>query len=218
MKTSSIHRRNSRPLFVATISIAVILVGPFGCQAPSQPNGPTQMTMRVADKEALIDDTLTLLRELDFPPDRVDRERGTITAGPSTGGQWFEIWRRDVHGGYQMLESSLHTIRREVGIKIEPLSSESESDEYRLSVEVKKFRYSAPDRQITTASGALAIYSEQLPTTEGLRNALSAAHEWVPLGRDGLLEQALLTRIAELSQIGGGEKVTEEPVEPEEAG
>ncbi|MCH7873547.1 MAG: hypothetical protein IID33_17760, partial [Planctomycetes bacterium] len=65
---------------------------------------------------------------------------------------------------------------------------------------------------------ALAIYSEQLPTTEGLRAALSATHEWVPLGRDGLLEQALLTRIAELSQIGGGEKVTEETVEPEEAG
>jgi hypothetical protein len=176
------------------------------------------MTLRVTDKEALIDETLTLLRELDFPPDRVDRELGTIRAGPSTGGQWFEIWRRDVHGGYQMLESSLHTIRREVGVTIEPLSTESESDEYRLSVEVNKFRYSAPDRQVTTASGALAIYSERLPTSEGLRNALSATHEWVPLGRDGLLEQALLARIAELSQSGRSEKVTEEPVEQEETG
>ncbi len=117
-----------------------------------------------------------------------------------------------------MLESSFHTIRREVGVTIEPLSTGSGSDEYRLSVEVNKYRYSAPDRQITTASGALAIYSEHLPTTEGLRNALSAAHEWIPLGRDGLLEQALLARIADLSQSGRGEKVPEEPVEQEETG
>ncbi len=217
MRTPPIHRRIFDPRLIAAVSIATIFVGPFGCQAPLQPNGPTQMTLRVTDKEALIDETLTLLRELDFPPDRVDRVSGTITAGPSTGRQWFEIWRRDVLGGYQMLESSLHTIRREVGVTIEPLSAESGSDEYRLSVEVNKYRYSAPDRQITTASGALAIYSEQLPTTEGLRNALSAAHEWVPLGRDGLLEQALLTRIAELSQTGRGEIVSQEPVDPEEA-
>ena len=176
------------------------------------------MTLHAADKDVLIDETLTLLRELDFPPDRVDRQAGTIAAGPSTGGQWFEIWRRDVYGGYQILESSMHTIRREVGVTIEPVSGDADSDEYRLSVEVKKFRYSAPDRQVTTASGALAIYSERVPTTEGLRNAASRGHSWVPLGRDGLLEKALLSRIAELVPGGVAEDVPVAPAEPDESG
>lgn len=176
------------------------------------------MMLRVTDKDAFIDDTLTMLRELDFPPDRVDREAGTISAGPSTGGQWFEIWRRDVHGGYQILESSIHTIRREVGIRIEQVSEHDDSDEYRVSVEVSKFRYSAPDRQVTTASSALEIFSERLPTTEGLRHSRSASSGWVPLGRDGLLENALLARIARFSQSGVAEAVSEESDEADESG
>jgi hypothetical protein len=49
---------------------------------------------------------------------------------------------------------------------------------------------------VTTASGALAIYNERLPTTEGLRGAASRGEHWVPLGRDVLLEGYLLDRIA----------------------
>lgn len=207
---SRITERGCRSQSTALAALAMVLACQIGCQAPPQPNGPTQMTLRVTDKDAFIDDTLTMLRELDFPPDRVDREAGTISAGPSTGGQWFEIWRRDVHGGYQILESSIHTIRREVGIHIEPASEDADSDQYRVSVEVSKYRYSAPDRQVTTASGALEIFSERLPTTDGLRNARSASSGWAPLGRDGLLERALLARITQFSQGGATEAVSEE--------
>ena len=207
---SPTFQRGRRPQSALMAALAIMLSCQIGCQAPPQPNGPTQMTLRLTDKDAFIDDTLTMLRELDFPPDRVDREAGTISAGPSTGGQWFEIWRRDVHGGYQILESSIHTIRREVGIHIEPVSDDADSDQYRVSVEVSKYRYSAPDRQVTTASGALEIFSERLPTADGLRNARSASSGWSPLGRDGLLESALLARIARFPQGGVVEAVSEE--------
>ncbi len=72
-----------------------------------------------------------------------------------------------------------------------------QSGRFRVGVNVEKSRYSAPDRQVTTASGALAIYSERLPTTEGLRRSASRTAHWVPLGRDGLMESYLLNKLTE---------------------
>ncbi len=203
-----------------------------GCQAPPQSAGPTDIILRVPDYEVFVDDSLSLLRRCDFPPEYVDRTRGLVISKPATSGQWFEPWRVDSQGGYQLLESSLHTMRRVVTINIEPLNALADTDDeeapppsaatetqpvtaedtpgtteedsrpaprYRVAVRVDKSRYSAPERQVTTASGALAIYNERLPTTEGLRGARSRGEQWVPLGRDKLLEAFLLARLAEVS-------------------
>ncbi|MDX2200753.1 MAG: hypothetical protein SF069_17485 [Phycisphaerae bacterium] len=66
---------------------------------------------------------------------------------------------------------------------------------YVLTVVVNKERYSAPERQVTTTSGALGIYSERLPTTEGLRRAQAPGATWLPQGRDALLERQLLDEL-----------------------
>ena len=176
-----------------------------GCHAPGQPSGPTEMVLHVPDHEAFFDASLSVLRLYDFPPDRADRTRGLIVSHPTTSGQFFEWWRVDSRGGYQTLESSLHTMRRIVTVNIEPaVGRESttapatgESGElYRVRVQVDKSRYSAPERQITTTSGALAIYSERVPTVEGLRGPQSRGAQWVPLGRDALLESFLLEKLS----------------------
>ena len=202
-----------------------------GCHAPPSPTAATELRVQIPDYEQFVDRTLTLLRERDFEPDRVDRPAGVIVAGPTTSAQWFEFWRSDVQGAYQVLEASLHTIQRRVSITLTPAEAEGWAEEavgpavvlgdaeaadgagdpdvtavpgvamaasggrYRLVVQVDKYRYSAPERQVTTASGALSIYSERLPTTEGLRGARSRGLHWVPLGRDGLLEGYLLAKI-----------------------
>lgn len=213
----SAARAAARPFSRISVIAAALLAGSAGCQAPPAPDGPTEMVLHVADYETFVDSTLTLLREFDFMPERVDRHSGRIVTAPTTGGQWFEFWRGDVRGPYQLFESSLHTIRRRVSIGIasaagaeSPNAEQQEGEpdeareagragEYRVTVQVDKTRYSAPERQVTTASGALGIYSERLPTTEGLRNARSVGEHWVPLGRDGPLETYLLSRIAALS-------------------
>jgi len=156
--------------------------------------------LRVPDYESFFDSAITLLREHDFHPQVVDRVAGLAVTHPSTSGQWFEFWRGDSRGGYQLLESSLHTIRRTVRLSVRPAEpehgGESEStDRYRVTVEVYKERFSSPQRQVTTASGALQIYSERLPTEEGLRAARVRGDHWVPLGRDALLEEYLLGRL-----------------------
>ncbi len=211
------HNR-ARPCLAA---LGLVLPTLVGCIAPPAPSlEPIRFTVRVSDYDAFIDQTLTLLREHDFEPTRVDRTRGLIVAGPTTGGQWFEFWRGDVQGPYQVVESSLHTIRRSATVSIEPLDAASQpasdavpthraspDDEpatgatCRVSVEVDKSRYSAPERQVTATSGILGVYSERATMETGLRGARSLGEHWVPLGRDGLLEAHLLSRLAELPAV-----------------
>jgi hypothetical protein len=169
-----------------------------GCHAPPSPGGPTEILLRIPDRAAFLDATVTLLRERDFPPARVDRAAGLVVTRPSVGGQWFEFWRRDSIGAYQLLEASVHTVRRIVTVRAEPADVAPPGEAFRISVQVDKQRYSAPERQVTTASGALAIYSERLPTTEGLLAARTAGEHWVPLGRDLPFELYLLDKIADV--------------------
>ena len=179
---------------VAVCAFAVSGGALVGCQAPAAATAPTTTLVQLDDYDTFIDDTLSLLRRYDFAPDYVDRTRGLVITEPATSGQWFEPWRVDSRGGYQVLEASLHTTRRAVTVNIEPADSDG-SDNYRVTVRVDKSRYSAPERQVTTASGALAIYNERLPTTEGLRGARSRDEQWVPQGRDAALEEYLLQRL-----------------------
>lgn len=249
---------------VAGGALGAALLSLGGCATPAQPAGPTEMLVRVEDRDAFFDNTLTFLRRHDLQPQRVDREAGEIVTVPTTSAQWFEFWRIDSQGGYQMLESSIGTIARVVTIELRSpdgaveesaldasaieadsaaiapppvLSSQPDSrpepvegqaaiathaasgsapaleavqepatgsgaKEYRLSVQVQKLRYSAPDRQITTASGALGLFDKKIPTTEGLRAARDRSAHWIPLGRDAALEDYLLLEIVGLRGAG----------------
>jgi hypothetical protein len=187
----------TRPIVLTPGLLAGLLGAALaGCQAPAVPSGPTERVVRIEDYDAFLDQAATLLRELDLPPTRIDRVSGEIVLRPTTRGQWFEWWRPDSRGGYQTLESSLHTLRSRGRVAIRP--SDPALAAYVLSVEVEKERFSSPERQVTTTSGALAIYSERLPTTEGLRASRLRDDHWVSLGRDGLLEAYLLERLAAL--------------------
>lgn len=175
-------------------SCALSLVAVFaaGCAAPRADVPPTRAAVRVADRRAAIERTLTLLRQLDLPPEHVDWNAGEIRSRPTTSAQWFEFWRIDPPDAWQRLESSLHTIRRVVTIRLSgpTAASQPKPAAATLSIEVRKERLSMPARQVTTASGALNIYSAAMPTEQP-----GAQAHWVDLGRDPRLEQALLERI-----------------------
>ncbi len=196
-----------RPL-AGTLVLTLALLALPGCQAPAPPVGPTEAFVRLVDRDAFLDSAMTILREHDLPPRRIDRDAGHVVTRPATSAQWFEFWRGDARGAYQLAESSMHTSQRVVTLSViptEPLSDMTPSsaptasapaeETYCVAVRVDKLRYSAPDRQVTTASGALGIYSERLPTEEGLRLSRARGESWVPQGRDGLLESYLLDRM-----------------------
>ncbi len=224
------------------LSLAVAFTGPLaaGCRAPAV-GGPTTATLYVSDYDRFFDDTMSVLRRYDFPPDRADRPHGVIVTQPATSAQWFEFWRSDARGGFQALESNLQTIHRTVTVTLEPLdtparaamqppSPETEpaipsgaalepptapadratlipaevtgpgGGTYRVEVRVEKARHSSPPRQITTASGALSLYSERTPTIAGTRGAQTRIVQWVPIGRDPLLEDFLLKKLLKIRE------------------
>jgi hypothetical protein len=201
----------------AALGTALLVCAAFllsGCHAPAQPAGPSEIVLHVPDYDEFFDASMSLLRLYDFPPDRVDRTRGLIVSHPTTSGQFFEWWRVDARGPYQVAEASLHTMRRIVTVNIEPASGQAATgvpvvvetgkmpippdsgDLYRLRVQVDKSRYTAPERQVTTTSGILVMYSGRIPTVEGERGPASRFAQWVPLGRDPLLEQFLVERLS----------------------
>lgn len=180
-----------------------------GCQRPDPPVEPTMSRLVVQDYESFVDRTVTLLRERDFVPQFVDRQRGLIVTRPTVCRQWYEFWRDDPQDAYHVLQASLHTVHSIVTVRIDrspeestgtPASAQPAGEELSVSVEVEKSRYSTPERQVTTASGAIGIYSERIPTTEGLRKSTVALAHWVPLGRDGDYERHLLAAIVRREQ------------------
>jgi hypothetical protein len=235
-----------------TLGLLALSVALTGCQAPPKPTAPTATVLRLPDYDAFVDATLTALRHRDFSSERVDRPGGLIVTRRTTGGQWFEFWRSDVQGSYQVFESSLHTIGRVVTVSIEPTGPEAAvpddappaspasagagiadaliqpgpagavaaqeapsppgsmpvdvsppsrpAGRYRVTIQVDKSRLETPTRQVTLSSGALRIFSERMVTEEGVRAARSPHEQWLPLGRDGLLEADLLAELAGLHE------------------
>ena len=167
----------------------------MGCADPPSDYGPVQADV-IADDPTAFEDLwetiLRVLRRADLRPDRQDRREGIITTFPVTSQQWFEFWRNDAMGAYQWAESSMQTVQRQAVVRIRRLP---EPGRYRVTVKVDVFRFSTPERQVTTPSGALAMFSSRLPTEQGeLAGPAEGAH-WVHLGRDPRMEGALLRRI-----------------------
>ncbi|MBN1344717.1 MAG: hypothetical protein JXQ73_18640 [Phycisphaerae bacterium] len=185
-----------------------------GCVDPPSDYGPVQADVVVSDGtdfDYLWESTLRTLRRVNLTPDRQDSREGIITTKPITSQQWFEFWRHDSLGPYQWVESSMHTTQRHAIVRIQ---RQPEPGHYRVSVEVEVFRYSAPERQVSTPSGALLMYSEKLPTEQGERLQPMEDVHWVRLGRDPQLEGLLLRRI--LNHYPGTYELVEEPFELDE--
>ncbi len=182
-----------------------------GCQRPTPPVQPTASYVDAADLDSLWDASLRILRRHDFQPDRQDRAAGIITTFPTTSAQWHEPWRRDVADGYGLLMASMHTVQRQVTVRFihendGPRSSTSSPpvapslSPWSLDVQVDVFLLSAPDYQITSSSSAIRSFSGDLPTITGESVQAREARRWVPMGRDGSMEDRLLNSILAYQQ------------------
>ncbi len=166
-----------------------------GCEAPAPPAGPTVERVTAPtpeDYDHLWETTCDTLRAFSFRVDRQDRANGVITTYPETTAQSFEFWRPQPEPAYYWAEANLATIRRQTTILLRPLEP---SGEYELEVTVDRSRYSLEERQIDNAAGAMRLYSSDAPTVSGRGSRLQDTETWIPLGRDEVLEQAILAGI-----------------------
>jgi hypothetical protein len=177
----------------AVLALALILSGSIGCERPVPPEAATSAPVYGEEIEPLWDAALSVLQKHEFQPDRQDRAAGVITTKPTTSRQWGEFWRQDVDPSdrYSMAEASLQTIQRQATVRFI-----KGSEGWRIEVQVDVSRLNMPESQVTTASSAIMAFSGTLPTNEGQTiKDPKLRKTWVPLGRDGAMEERLLDRI-----------------------
>lgn len=192
------HMMQDMKPFPGTLGAAVLLVsgvlgGVLGCQAPRPISGDVQV--RLANEDAYRQfwfHSISAVRHFGYELDRADPAAGIITSAPLTSKQWFEFWRNDTLGAGQVLEASLQTIRRQVRVEVQPVTGEK--GEYQANVQVYVQRFSQLERQITTPSSAAQAFGK-LPTIQPAGSPAQAAPYWIDLGRDHILENAVLHRI-----------------------
>jgi hypothetical protein len=176
-------------LYTLCIGLAMLAVG---CQRPTW-DIATSTPVLTVNKDAFDvgwDETLDVLRDHNFEPDRQDVRAGIITTHPTVSSQFFEFWRADAQGFYPWLESSLHTLRRWAEVRFVPADGS-----FTIEVIVHVERKSQPERQVSTSTGALQIFRENLPTYTGEKVSDKEAVHWVDLGTDRRLGKYLLEKI-----------------------
>lgn len=164
-----------------------------GCQAPRPITG--QVSVSLADEEAYRQfwgHSVATVRHFGYEMQRVDPAAGVIVSEPMTSKQWFEFWRNDTLAAGQVVEASMHTTRRQIRVHVQPMG---EPKTYLVDVRVDVQRMSQPDRQVTTSASVAHAYTDRLPTEQATTEAEAAVH-WVDMGRDRVLETAILERLS----------------------
>ncbi|MFA5864625.1 MAG: hypothetical protein WC975_08040 [Phycisphaerae bacterium] len=176
------------------LTTCVIFIGLFiyGCQNPHAPVQPASgaVVINKAEFDTAWEETIDVLREHYFVPDRQDRRAGLIVSYPALSRQWFEVWRDDVQGTYEKTESSIHSIRRTAQVKFVPVK-----EKYQIQISILLQRKSQPERQITTASGTILAFRDKAPLVSGQNIPKSEAVTWTQVGEDVKLANYLLHRL-----------------------
>ncbi|MCC7086682.1 MAG: hypothetical protein IT427_16910 [Pirellulales bacterium] len=158
----------------------------------------------------VVDDYFEIERE-----DRVKQVGDILTEGsidtfPLTGATLLEPWRHDSVGWYERLESTLQSIRRRAFVRVIP-----DEHGYFVDVTVIKELEDLPQPEKASAGAATFRYDTSLQrdtefATDPYRIPGDPARPvgprtptvgWIPLGRDTMLEQALLAEIR--ARLGG---------------
>ncbi len=162
---------------------------------------PTVARVSVADDDEfdrLWDSAAEVLRAHNLWPDRQDRLNRVITTFSDTSPQYWEFWRPFPTSGFDRFEANIQTVRRRAEVSF---VSAAQANEYDMSVRVDVERYCLAERQATDAASAFQMFGAKLPTTEGRSDVGQVGAYWLPIGRDGKMESALLERI--LRRYGG---------------
>ena len=134
------------------------------------------------------------LRRMHFTIEKADATSGIVRTKPLTGAQFFEFWRSDNVGPAQVIEASIHTIRRSVELQLRPSGSQ-----IRLACMVRVQRLSLPENEVASVSQAYRMYSKSTPTLQRLElePEQKGRLAWIDLGEDPALAEKILKRIAQ---------------------
>jgi hypothetical protein len=154
---------------------------------------PAVATVSCGDFDALWDGAVRGIKAHWFVIDRADYREGLLTTNPLISRQWFEPWRNDVVDGYDLLLSSLSTVRRTVHISIRRLPD----GDFELTPKVLVERHAIPERRITSVTEYQDVFAVDRPlqVEETEAGTKVVTDYWYAIGRDTALEAALIKEI-----------------------
>jgi hypothetical protein len=188
-----------RPRLIAAAAMVAVSVssalGLGGCASVSRVISPrpvcdNPLIVQSNDIETIWRETVSVLNEY-FDIRTENRLAHTIVTDPVAGATLLEPWRRDSVGFQDRLESTMQTMRRFARVQIDLVPGRG----YAVKVEVLKELedLAKPDRQ----SFGRAVFNNDFPVnrTREIVGPVPVPSQWIPRGRDTLLEQTILNRI-----------------------
>ena len=178
------------------IAIALAALALFGC-APKQQDQWDAVAAQSTSFDEIWDACLASLEDRGFEVDLQDRRFGRIVTKPVVGKQFFEFWRNDTANSDDLLNSSLHTIRRTVSVTIAKPSPGAR--EFQVNVQARAERASIPGDQLDSTAEAFELLNSQgVPVSPRRSDYVSprARPSWVDIGTEPALEQAIMGDIA----------------------
>jgi hypothetical protein len=115
---------------------------------------------------------------------------GRIDTFPEVGATLLEPWRRDVATAYDRLEATLQTIRRRALVRVIPAQGG-----FMVDVAVFKELEDLPRPQQATTGAATFRNEMSLSRFNEPIGPQTITLGWIPLGRDGALEQKILCKL-----------------------
>jgi len=173
---TSMGKRVAHPTLLmacALMTYALLLVG---CVQQQKYKMIEQICVPDMDKAEIMQIAENVLAKMHFTIDKADLDTGVIRTRPLPGAQFFEFWRSDNVGAFNVAEANLQSIRRIAKLDISP-----QDDKLYIGCDVQVQRLSVPE-------------PHQLSQTPGQLTQITGA-EWINLGKDTQLATEILKRI-----------------------
>lgn len=170
--------------------------GPLAAQTPPPPL-ENPLFVPVQDREFAwnqLVDTLDTYFQIEREA-RVQVIGGVLTEGridtfPLTGATLLEPWRRDSTAGFQRLQDTLQSTRRQAHVRVFPTAGG-----YLVEVVVLKEIEDLSQPEHATVGGSVLRHDGTLVRQQPQVDLSPKTLGWIPLGRDLELEQRLLREI-----------------------
>ena len=175
------------------LTIPILFVTPIllsGCAQKQIQHEP--ICLANMDLESAMKQSELVLLKMNFIVDKADISAGIMRTKPLSGGQFFEIWRKDNRDGYSRAMSNLHSIQRTA-----VLNFMQKNDLLCIDCNVTIERLSIPEKEIDSSARAYSMFSASNESmhTLSLNPEQEKMMDWVDIGRDQNLEAAILQKI-----------------------
>lgn len=149
---------------------------------------PASVTVEAADYDKLWHACEESLRSRRFALDRMDYRDGVMSSAPLTSKQFWELWRSDVVGTYDIMEGSVGTLRRTIRFELTRNPAGGCSVAPKVLIE----RFSSEQQRVTAVSSFRSAINPGQAASESPVSVRVPSHRlWYALRRDPRLEAAV---------------------------